>query len=56
MRSSYCNFGDCVEVEDAGHGQIIMRDTKSGEELTFTHEEWEAFLLGAKAGEFDFPA
>jgi hypothetical protein len=53
--SSYCNFGNCVEVGRSPKGAVVMRDTKDHvqEALTFTDEEWVAFVAGVKAGEFD---
>lgn len=50
--------GDCVEVRrTCGHNAacVEMRDSKNpnGPVLTFTDAEWDAFLKGAKAGEFD---
>jgi hypothetical protein len=35
----------------------LMRDSKNpdGPVLAFTPEEWEAFTLGVKDGEFDLP-
>ncbi|GAB1693679.1 DUF397 domain-containing protein [Krasilnikovia sp. M28-CT-15] len=49
------NGGDCVEVADNLPDIIAVRDSKdrSGPILTFTPDEWEAFLTGAKDGEFD---
>jgi hypothetical protein len=47
------NGGNCVEVRR--HGQAIqVRDSKdrSGPVLTFAPAEWEAFIGGAKDGEF----
>lgn len=46
--------GNCVEVRDLGHA-IEVRDSKNpaGPVLSFTPAEWEAFLGGAKDGEFD---
>lgn len=46
--------GGCVEVARAA-GMILVRDSKdpSGPALTFTETEWEAFLMGARAGEFE---
>jgi hypothetical protein len=46
--------GNCVEVailDDA----VAVRDTKdrSGPVLVFTPAEWNAFVAGAKGGEFD---
>jgi hypothetical protein len=54
-KSSYStDTGACVEV---GHGDdtVLMRDSKDpdGLVLTFTPSEWDAFLAGAKDGEFD---
>lgn len=46
--------GGCVEV-GASDGLIRVRDSKdrSGPMLTFNAHEWDAFLKGARAGEFD---
>ncbi len=48
------NGGSCVEVRQ--HNQAIqVRDSKDphGAILRFTRREWEAFIGGAKDGEFD---
>ena len=47
--------GNCVEVAYPGDGTIRVRDSKNpdGPVLTFTPAEWDAFLDGAKDGEFD---
>jgi hypothetical protein len=48
--------GNCVEVSHLGDGRVAVRDTKdtaSGPALIFTRPEWDAFLAGAKNGEFD---
>jgi hypothetical protein len=48
--------GNCVEVSHLRHGLVAVRDTKdraSGPALIFTRPEWDAFLAGAKDGEFD---
>jgi hypothetical protein len=49
-----CEAGACVEVASSGSG-VAIRDSKEkgGPILRFTKEEWEAFLTGAKAGDFD---
>lgn len=46
--------GACVEVAMLADG-VAVRDSKdpSGPVLRYTLREWEAFLDGAKAGEFD---
>jgi hypothetical protein len=45
---------NCVEVAFVD-GAIAMRDSKnpSGSVLIFTPSEWDAFVEGAKDGEFD---
>jgi Domain of unknown function (DUF397) len=48
--------GNCVEISRLEGNRIGIRDTKDMEQgpiLIFTHAEWEAFLSGAKNGEFD---
>lgn len=54
--SSFCSLGDCVEVGQFPGGSVTVRDTKDLERrvaLTFTRDEWDAFVKGVKAGEFD---
>ncbi|OLB78417.1 MAG: DUF397 domain-containing protein [Actinobacteria bacterium 13_2_20CM_2_71_6] len=53
-RRSGTNNGSCVEVRC--HAEAIqVRDSKdpTGPVLRFTRLEWEAFIGGAKDGEFD---
>lgn len=47
--------GDCVEVALLGDGRRAVRDSKNpnGPVLIFTAREWDAFIGGAKDGEFD---
>ena len=54
--SSFCSFGNCVEVGRSSDGLVLVRHTKdrTQEALSFTDEEWAAFVAGVKAGEFDF--
>jgi len=49
------NSGSCVEYR-VENDTIQVRDSKDpqGPILNFTEAEWRAFVLGAKAGEFDF--
>jgi hypothetical protein len=55
--SSYSGAnGDCVEVADLPDSSRAVRDTKDcgrGPILLFTSSEWQAFIAGVKAGEFD---
>ena len=46
----------CVEASLEGK-TVRVRDSKDREltPLTFNRAEWDAFIKGVKAGEFDFP-
>lgn len=48
------NCDNCLEVACVD-GAIAVRDSKNptGPALVFTRDEWDAFLGGAKDGEFD---
>ena len=50
--------GSCVEVATNLPEGVAARDTKDrdGGTLIFTRAEWDAFVGGAKGGEFDLPA
>lgn len=52
-RSSFCSDAACVEVLRAD-ALILVRDSKNPDqrELSFTRDEWRAFIEGVKAGEF----
>ncbi|WP_433439904.1 DUF397 domain-containing protein [Nonomuraea sp. CA-141351] len=47
--------GNCVEVAELSSGRRGVRDSKNptGPALIFTSDEWNAFIGGVKAGEFD---
>jgi hypothetical protein len=49
--------GNCVEFAHLYGGQVAVRNSrnKTGPALLFTAAEWDAFLAGAKSGEFDRP-
>ena len=53
-KSSYCEAGSCVEVSLTA-GSVGVRDSKfeGSPVLRFTAEEWNAFVMGVKSGEFD---
>jgi hypothetical protein len=48
------NCDNCVEVAFV-NGAVAVRDSKdtAGPALIFTPDEWDAFVGGAKDGEFD---
>jgi hypothetical protein len=47
----------CVETAFLPDGHVAVRDSKdrSGPALVYTPREWDAFIQGAKDGEFDLP-
>lgn len=51
---SDAGMDNCVEVAFVGDS-IVVRDSKNldGPVLVFTPSEWDAFVDGAKDGEFD---
>jgi hypothetical protein len=55
-RASFCGSSGCVEVAIDGP-TVSVRDSKLPDSpvLVFDAQEWTAFLLGVKAGEFDGP-
>lgn len=48
--------GNCVEVAEAADGGVAMRNSRDpeGAVLFYTRPEIDAFIRGAKAGEFDY--
>jgi hypothetical protein len=52
-RSSFCGNGACVEVAEVD-GQFLVRDSKNPDQraLSFTRDEWVAFVSGVEAGDF----
>lgn len=57
FKSSFSAAGNCVEVAHLPGGGVAVRDSKDRGKsaLVYTGPEWEAFLAGAKNGEFDLP-
>jgi Domain of unknown function (DUF397) len=51
---SFAN-GNCVEAQFLTDGGVQVRNSRDpgGGILAFTAEEWDAFIGGAKLGEFD---
>jgi Domain of unknown function (DUF397) len=54
QRPTICASSSCVEVATIGD-TIAIRDSKDPESpvLTYDRDEWQAFVAGVKAGEFD---
>jgi hypothetical protein len=57
FKSSASASGACVEVAHLPGGGVAVRDSKDRSKTphVYTRREWEAFLTGAKNGEFDVP-
>ena len=56
-KSTRSGANGCVEVAFLDD-QVAVRDSKHQHQaaLVFTHTEWQAFLTGARDGEFDLPS
>jgi hypothetical protein len=56
FKSSFSNAERaCVEVAFLDGGDVAVRDSKdhgNGPVMVFTPGEWDAFIAGAKSGEF----
>lgn len=55
-KSTFSNpSGNCVEFAEAGNNLVAVRNSRDpeGGVLFYTRPEIDAFLRGAKAGEFD---
>lgn len=57
FKGSGSNDSGCVEVAFGSRGSVGVRDTKdrSKPAHVYTAHEWDLFIAGAKAGEFDRP-
>ncbi|MFF5246330.1 DUF397 domain-containing protein [Streptosporangium sp. NPDC000095] len=55
-RKSSSNDGNCIEVAPLSGGRVGVRDTEAPEKAPFVVSAgvWDAFVDGAKKGEFDF--
>jgi hypothetical protein len=49
-----CNGGECIRVAPQGD-QIVIGDSKNpdGPVLTYSRNEWHAFVDGIRQGDFD---
>lgn len=47
--------GNCVEAASLPAGEVAVRNSRfpDGPALVFTRAEWDAFLAGARDGDFD---
>jgi hypothetical protein len=57
-KSRYSNpSGNCVEMAELPAGDVAVRNSRfpDGPALVFTPAEWDAFLRGARDGDFGSP-
>lgn len=53
-KSSKSGTSNCVEVRQDGEDILVRNSTRpDGAFVSYTPAEWDAFIEGAKAGEFD---
>jgi hypothetical protein len=55
QKSRASGTSNCVEVKVLRGGVSVRNSRKLEPELHFTSAEWNAFVIGVKAGEFDTP-
>ncbi|HSR83579.1 MAG TPA: DUF397 domain-containing protein [Streptosporangiaceae bacterium] len=57
ITSRACNNSACVQVAHLPGGMVALRDSKDTTKPAhvFDGEEWVAFVVGVKAGDFDAP-
>jgi Domain of unknown function (DUF397) len=57
-KSRACSAEGCVEIAHLPNGDVALRDSKDISKAAhiFNRGEWNAFLTGARNGEFDLPA
>lgn len=55
-RSEFCGSQACVEVAKPAADVLLVRDAKNpqGPVLSFDRAEWDAFVEGVRAGNFDY--
>jgi hypothetical protein len=55
-KSSRSATTDCLEVQ-VNLSDVLVRNSRDprGNVLSFSHDEWRAFLAGVTLGEFDLP-
>lgn len=60
IKSSYSGptGGNCVEVAFLERNGVAVRNSRrpDSQPLVFTQAEWDAFIRGARDGEFDAPS
>jgi Domain of unknown function (DUF397) len=52
-KASFCAGGECVEVAASADLVFLRNSTAPHEVVRYSPREWQAFLRGVRAGEFD---
>jgi len=53
-RAALCEGGQCLEIGILGEFVMVRKSTDSGGTwVTLSRDEWHAFVVGVKNGEFD---
>lgn len=53
--SSFSGGGNCVQVARLATGDVAVKHSRSERSpFVCTPQEWDAFVMGVKTGEFDF--
>jgi Domain of unknown function (DUF397) len=52
-KSSHCAAGDCIEISQSENRRWIWIRSGQFNSFPVTPDEWESFVKGIKAGEFD---
>ncbi|NUO55146.1 MAG: DUF397 domain-containing protein [Hamadaea sp.] len=53
LRSSRCEAGTCAEVKFEADEVLLRNSTRPEVVVRLTGEEWQAFLAGVVAGDFE---
>lgn len=54
-KASACALGACAEASVGSEKVLVRHSGNPDVVLSFTPDEWRAFIAGVKAGEFDLP-
>ena len=53
LRSNFCASGTCVEVAEVDGRFLVRNSSEPDVVVSFTKDEWVAFMAGARSGQFD---
>jgi hypothetical protein len=53
QKASFCQTGECAEVAKKDDVVLMRNSTNPRCVVSYSNAEWDAFVQGIKAGEFD---